>query len=96
MKHIYKQARKDHKILIKKTKYDYFNNKLTIATNRSRMAWKIINNQINHKPKQENIIFQFNGDIENSPQIQADKFNLFFKEVPKKIILNQNILKCRL
>lgn len=83
---VYRIAKNRHTALIRQTKKEYYQNKITSSDNPPRAAWNVIAEISNKKKENKNIILKDNGRIiDNSGEV-ATTLNDFFINAPKDIL----------
>lgn len=83
---VYEKAKKDHILLIRNTKKEYFQNKISNSENPGKAAWDVIS-QLSNKPKNStNISLNIDGVTHTDPFDIASSFNKFFLNAPKEVI----------
>lgn len=86
----YMEQKKKHKQLINDTKQEYYQQRISGASNSVSCGWRIVNELSNKVKKQKNFSIKVgkSGEITHSPETIANSFNLFFKEAPIEIAKN--------
>lgn len=85
----YKQYRNSLNNLIKKTKNDYYKNKISSAQKNYKKIWQVINNATNNNSNKQddrnpNIVDKNGAPIQND-KMKADFFNSFFANIGKEM-----------
>lgn len=90
LKEYYTDQKKKHKQLINNTKKDYYQQKISDASNSVTCAWRIVNELSNKEKKRKNLLIKVAnlGSITDCPETIANSFSLFFRDAPIKIAQN--------
>lgn len=86
LREIYSNAKREHNILIERTKQSYYSKKIFNADNKSKAAWTIISNYTGKKKKHSNISIEVDGVLLDDPVTIVEQFNNFFVREPHNVI----------
>lgn len=78
---LYKEKKKQHNNNIKKTKRNYFSQRVNKATNSSKEIWSLVNEQLGRKVEGNKITININNTPTTNPQIIANHFGNYFSNV---------------